>query len=66
MVMPKIVRSMPPGFSVLDKVCTVPGCFHIGRGPAMGFYCVKHFQRWKKYGDPLVLRPPHPPAKEPK
>lgn len=33
-----------------NRVCTVPNCAatHFGRG-----YCVKHYKRWSKYGDPL-------------
>ena len=32
------------------RVCEIPGCNkpHYGRG-----YCHKHYQRWKRHGDPL-------------
>lgn len=34
------------------KVCTIEGCGkpHLGRG-----WCSKHYERWRKYGDPLKV-----------
>lgn len=36
-----------------DKICSVEGCSnkHFSRG-----FCTKHYQRWKKYGDPHELK----------
>lgn len=36
-----------------ERTCTVDGCEqpHRGRG-----YCNKHLLRWRKYGDPLMVR----------
>ena len=35
------------------KVCKVEGCNnkHLAKG-----YCAKHYERFRKYGDPIVVR----------
>jgi hypothetical protein len=42
-----------------SRICTIPDCGkpHVARG-----YCGKHYQRWNKHGDPLVIDL-HPAAK---
>lgn len=37
----------------LNRKCTIPGCdrAHLAQG-----YCRAHYTRWRKYGDPLVVR----------
>jgi len=39
--------------SVPERTCSIPDCNapHLARG-----YCIKHYQRWKKHGDPLPYR----------
>ncbi|WP_172751206.1 hypothetical protein [Ensifer sp. LCM 4579] len=41
--------------------CSVPDCQepHTAKG-----YCAKHYNRWKKYGDPLISRRSSPLAKQ--
>jgi hypothetical protein len=44
------------------RVCVIPGCPepHIARG-----WCYRHYQRWRKYGDPLAWRRAPPTPKPP-
>lgn len=46
------------------EACSIPGCEKVYC--ALG-YCSMHYQRFKKYGDPLVKQPNrhHPPQKHP-
>jgi hypothetical protein len=39
------------------KPCSVAGC---GRKSVGKGFCNKHYERWKKHGDPLFERPPVP------
>ena len=39
------------GKSSLPKLCSVEGCFDPSKSKD---FCSKHYQRWKKYGDPLA------------
>lgn len=34
------------------KKCAVQGC---KRGVRATIYCMKHYQRWRKWGDPLYV-----------
>lgn len=38
------------------KICKVNGCNNYVKGHG---YCEKHYQRWKKYGDPLISNRGH-------
>ena len=48
---------MPRWPSMDTKTCTICGDKHCSRG-----WCRKHWQRWKKYGDPLAGGKPRPPT----
>jgi hypothetical protein len=46
---------------VANPICTVEGCERTtGPGSARG-YCVAHYHRWQRYGDPLLGSAPHKP-----
>lgn len=38
----------------MKKQCAAPGCKDLSNAKG---YCGKHYNRWRKYGDPLALRP---------
>jgi HNH endonuclease len=45
----------------VSRPCSVPGCDrpHVARG-----WCKLHYYRWKRAGDPLLVRPPGFPPRE--
>ncbi|HEX9991613.1 MAG TPA: hypothetical protein VGB14_01665 [Acidimicrobiales bacterium] len=43
-----------PGAGFLERACTVDGCFRPVNARGL---CSKHYQRWRRYGDPLYERP---------
>jgi hypothetical protein len=44
-----------------DLVCSVDGCEKPARGRGL---CRRHYSRWRRHGDPLVVTNPHGTARE--
>jgi regulator of replication initiation timing len=51
----RMVRETADGWEPIDwsLTCEVKWCEHLRLGRA---YCTNHYRRWKKYGDPLLLK----------
>ena len=44
-------------------ICTVKDCERVTR-TASSPYCEKHYSRWKRHGDPMVVLKDHTPARQ--